>query len=156
MAFFKSSENIGTLSKTYLDMNGSLKLATREHVPLVKSSPQLTVHHRPLHLLTYLSVITGMDLAPSVISLLCAKKLFFSDLGFTHVLKQFSNCKRKMCVYLLTCRCGLRYVGSTRHQLKVCIQEHVSRIRNTVLEVPLVQHFIDTLQQICHVWSWRF
>lgn len=48
-----------------------------------------------------------------------------------------------MCVYLLTCRCDLRYVGSTRRQLKVRIQEHVSRIHNKVLEAPLVQHFID-------------
>lgn len=74
------------------------------------------------------------------ISTVC-KQIDFLDLGFSHVLGQFSNCKTKMAIYLLTYHCNLRYVGSTRRQLKVRIQEHVSRIRNNVLEAPLVQHF---------------
>lgn len=80
----------------------------------------------------------------SVCSLMTVcKDIPFPDLGFTHTLQNFSNCKSKFCVYLLTCSCGLRYVGSTRRQLKLRIQEHISRILHKVLEVPLVQHFMD-------------
>lgn len=72
------------------------------------------------------------------------KEIEFPDLGFTHRIRQFSNCNSRFCVYLLTCPCGFRYVGSTRRKLKIRIQEHISRIRHKVLEAPLVQHFVDS------------
>lgn len=55
------------------------------------------------------------------ISIIC-KEINFPDLGFIHKIQQFSNCRSRLCVYLLTCPCGLRYVGSTRCQLKVRIR----------------------------------
>lgn len=48
-----------------------------------------------------------------------------------------------MSVYLLICVCEKRYIGSTHRKIKVCIQEHRSRIRHQGLEAPLVQHFRD-------------
>lgn len=71
------------------------------------------------------------------------KQTAFPDKGFTHTLTSFSNCKTKFCVYLLECFCGKRYVGSTRWQLHVRVQEHISRIKQQVLEAPLVNHFIS-------------
>lgn len=51
--------------------------------------------------------------------------------------------KTKMCVYLLTCKCSLRYVVSTCRQLKVRLQEHQSRIKHHVLDAPLTQHCLE-------------
>lgn len=51
----------------------------------------------------------------------------FTDLGFRHELHQFSNCKTKICIELLSCKCMSRYVGSTQRQLKIRLQEHWSR-----------------------------
>lgn len=69
--------------------------------------------------------------------------IHFVDLGFTQVLKQFSNCNTSMSVYMVTCACEKRYIGSTRRKIKVRIQEHVSRIRHGITKGPLAQHFID-------------
>lgn len=63
--------------------------------------------------------------------------------GFKKPLNFFSSCSPRMCVYLVVCKCEMRYVGSTRRRLKVRIMEHKSRIRNTVLDAPMVQHFLD-------------
>lgn len=70
-------------------------------------------------------------------------KTEFPELGFTHNLTQFSNCQTRMCIYLLSCFCKLRYVGSTQRPLKVCLLEHKSRIKNEIKEAPLVQHCVD-------------
>lgn len=67
----------------------------------------------------------------------------FPDLGFSYELKHFLNCKTKMCVYLLVCKCKLRYVGSTQRQLKICLQEHRSHIKHRVMEAPLTQHCLE-------------
>lgn len=56
------------------------------------------------------------------------KVIDFVDKGFSHTLTIFSNCKTCFAVYPLTCVCGKRYIGSTVHQLRVCILEHISRI----------------------------
>lgn len=72
-----------------------------------------------------------------------SKEIHFPDKGFSHKLTSFSNCKTRICVYLLECFCGKRYIGSTRCQLHVRIQEHISRIKHHVHEAPLVQHFIS-------------
>lgn len=70
-------------------------------------------------------------------------KIDFPDLGFSHVLQHFSDCKTKMCVYLLICKCKLRYVGSTQRQLRVRLQEHRSHIKHGIIEAPLTQHCLD-------------
>lgn len=64
----------------------------------------------------------------------------FTDLGIRHVVCQFSNCRMKMCVYILMCKCKLRYVGSTHCQLGVRLKEHRSRIKHSVMEASLTQH----------------
>lgn len=71
------------------------------------------------------------------------KYLNFSDLGYRHKLHQFLNCKMKMCVNLLICKCNLRYVCSTCRQLRVRLQEHCSSIKHCLLEAPLTQHCLE-------------
>lgn len=70
------------------------------------------------------------------------KVLDFPDKGFSHFLTSFTNCKSCFCVYHLTCPCGKSSVGSTRHQLRVWILEHIFRIEHCVEDAPLVQHYI--------------
>lgn len=71
------------------------------------------------------------------------KYVDFPGKRFRHELLGFTNCKTCMCVYMLTCVCVLQYIGSTKHELRVRIQEHQSRIKHSVLKAPLVQHFWD-------------
>lgn len=68
-------------------------------------------------------------------------KINFPNLGFSH--HYFSNCRTKMCVYLLICKCKLRYVDSTQRPLKIRLQEHRSRIKHEILEAPLTQHCLE-------------
>lgn len=75
------------------------------------------------------------------------KIINFPELGFSHSLDGFFNCRTQMCIYLLSYKCVLHYVGSTRRQLKVRIQEHISRLRHNVPDAPLVQHFPDVGHQ---------
>lgn len=80
----------------------------------------------------------------SVCSLsMLTNKIDFTDLGFTHELTHFSNCNKTMCIYLLICKCTLRYAGSTQWKLKIRLQEHRSHVKNRVLEAPLTQHCLD-------------
>lgn len=72
----------------------------------------------------------------------------FPELGFEHKLQSFTNCKCPMSISLLTCKCSLHYVGSTRRPLKVRIQEHVSLLKHKVAEAPLVQHFSEVGHKI--------
>lgn len=46
-------------------------------------------------------------------------------------------------MYLVVCPCGLPYVGSSMHTVKMCILEHKSRIKNRIIEAPLVSHYIS-------------
>lgn len=63
-----------------------------------------------------------------------SKEIHFPDKGFSHKLSSFSDCKTCFCVYLLVCFCGKKYIGSTKRQLRVRILEHVSHIKNKVIE----------------------
>lgn len=72
-----------------------------------------------------------------------SREIHFPEKGFSHKLTSFSNCKTWLCVYLLECFCGKKYIGSTRRQLRVRIQEHISQIKYRVFEAPLTQHFVS-------------
>lgn len=68
-------------------------------------------------------------------------KLDFQDKKIGKTLGEFTNCSTKWSIYLLECPCGLHYVGSSRHALKTRLSEHRSRIKNNIMEAPLVAHF---------------
>lgn len=57
--------------------------------------------------------------------------------------KHHTNCQTKFCVYVILCSCKLLYVESSVCTIKTCVVEHVSRIRNKVLEAPLTEHFLQ-------------
>lgn len=71
------------------------------------------------------------------------KHISLPDVGLEHDLTAFSNCKTLYVIYMLECFCPKRYVGSTQRQLKIRIQEHISRIKRTVTSAPVAQHFVD-------------
>lgn len=73
--------------------------------------------------------------------MITTKEITFADKGFSHKLNFFSNCKTRYCVYMLVCVCGKIYIGSTRCQLLVRVQEHISCIKHETHRAPLVQHF---------------
>lgn len=71
------------------------------------------------------------------------KQICFPDVNLKFDSSSFSNYNTSFVTYLVECPCLQRYVGSTQRPLCVTIQEHVSRIRNKVLEAPLVQHYLS-------------
>ena len=46
-------------------------------------------------------------------------------------------------IYLLTCDCGLAYVGKTNRALKTRIAEHRSKIRTGDKNSPVAKHFCE-------------
>lgn len=52
------------------------------------------------------------------------------------------NCSTTRVIYMLTCPCGLIYVGKTKWQLKIRIGEHVQSIINKEDDHPLSLHFL--------------
>ena len=51
------------------------------------------------------------------------------------------TCSTSNVIYLLTCPCGLAYVGQTSRALKTRISEHRSNIRTKNPKSPVAQHF---------------
>lgn len=64
-----------------------------------------------------------------------------SPLNF-HI-KSFITCSTTHVVYLLTCPCGLHYVGRTVRSLKVRLGEHIGNIRRGFLGHPVSKHYLD-------------
>ena len=62
--------------------------------------------------------------------------------GFKFQIEHFSNCNTKNSVYAWMCPCKKIYIGKSTRPIKLRINEHRSRIRNKVLEAPLVEHYI--------------
>ena len=54
-----------------------------------------------------------------------------------------TNCNTNHCVYLITCPCGLRYVGMTTRAVRIRINEHRSTIRCKRTATKLTNHFLD-------------
>ena len=63
------------------------------------------------------------------------------DNGFTWTLKTMTNCNSERVIYLITCPCGLRYVGMTTRKIKVRILEHRSNIRCKRSTTKMLTHF---------------
>lgn len=69
----------------------------------------------------------------------------------THYTTPFSNmqvpikgsftCKAEFAVYVLTCTCGLHYIGSTKFQVHVRILQHLRAILHTDHSYPVARHF---------------
>lgn len=55
----------------------------------------------------------------------------------------FINCRSMRVIYMLTCPCGLIYVGKTKRQLRVRVGEHVQSILNKDDDRPLSLHFLE-------------
>lgn len=73
-------------------------------------------------------------------------KLSHSQRPF-HISKHLS-CKSDYCVYASKCPCSLVYIGSTIHQVKKRILEHLRAIVNEDKNYPVARHFKD-----CHTWT---
>ncbi|XP_077783916.1 uncharacterized protein LOC144327564 [Podarcis muralis] len=70
------------------------------------------------------------------------KEIYDENSNFRFTIRQFSTCQTEDVVYLIRCPCNLLYIGSTTRAVGVRTGEHHSRIRNAVMEAPLVEHFI--------------
>ena len=68
------------------------------------------------------------------------KEIRFEN-GFTWTLKTMTNCNSERVIYLITCPCGLRYVGMTTRKIKVRILEHRSNIRCKRSTTKMLTHF---------------
>uniref|UniRef100_A0A8C5P7I8 Reverse transcriptase domain-containing protein n=1 Tax=Leptobrachium leishanense TaxID=445787 RepID=A0A8C5P7I8_9ANUR len=55
------------------------------------------------------------------------------------MVKDFSNCNTSGIVYLLTCSCGVKYIGKTFRPLKLRILEHVRSVRYP-RDTPISRH----------------
>ena len=61
--------------------------------------------------------------------------------GRTHEVKPFITCSSKGVVYLLQCPCGLQYVGRTKRELKIRLNEHIAKIRNGFPNHSVSRHY---------------
>ena len=58
------------------------------------------------------------------------------------VQRSFTNCNSMRVIYLITCPCGLRYVGMTERKVKIRILEHRSNIRCQRKTTKMSTHFV--------------
>lgn len=68
--------------------------------------------------------------------------------GKKFYIKDVILCSTTNVIYLLTCPCGLCYVGKTTRALKTRISEHRSAIRNCVATSPVAQHFMKAKHNV--------
>lgn len=57
------------------------------------------------------------------------RKIIQSSTGKTHEVEPFITCLSKGVVYLIQCPCGLQYVGRTKRELRIRLNEHIANIR---------------------------
>ncbi|CAJ0930580.1 unnamed protein product [Ranitomeya imitator] len=60
--------------------------------------------------------------------------------------KRYNICKRYTCtrsyvIYVISCHCGLLYVGETTMEVKARISKHRSTIRMALIDLPVLRHF---------------
>ncbi len=53
------------------------------------------------------------------------------------------SCLSTNVIYLLSCPCGLKYVGETNRQLRFCISELRSAINRADSKSPVTRHFTE-------------
>ena len=66
------------------------------------------------------------------------------DLGLQNSwhLRKFTNCDSTRVVYMITCPCGLKYIGMTSRKIKVRICEHRSNLRCKKNMTKMLNHFL--------------
>lgn len=65
------------------------------------------------------------------------------ELRGMRTIKKFLTCSTPFAIYCLVCPCGLRYIGSTIHPLKVRILEHQRAIAKKDASYPLARHYAE-------------
>ncbi|KAL7370285.1 hypothetical protein ABVT39_024899 [Epinephelus coioides] len=58
-------------------------------------------------------------------------------------IQEFINCKSTHVVYMLSCPCGLVYVGQTKRPLKQRISEHKTAIRTGNMDYAIAKHYAE-------------
>lgn len=61
--------------------------------------------------------------------------------GKEYNINKFITCSSSSVIYLLSCPCGLQYIGKTNRQLRVRINEHRSAISRNDPKSPIARHF---------------
>lgn len=61
--------------------------------------------------------------------------------GRTYSINKFITCTSTHVTYLLSCPCGLQYVGRTTRELRVRLREHVTNIKKGYKDHSLSNHF---------------
>lgn len=110
-------------SKSIRDILVHLDIDRYGRIPEVTSG-----HHKCLNCVACKYVIEG-------------KELVNPQNNRRYALRQLTSWSSKFCIYAIFCQYQLIYVGSTSRSIKVRILEHVARIKNKVLEAPLISHF---------------
>ena len=68
-------------------------------------------------------------------------KLKCSKSGKKYTINKFITCSSVNVIYLLTCPCGLQYIGKNNRQLRIRINEHRSAIHRKDIRSPVARHF---------------
>ena len=63
-------------------------------------------------------------------------------------MRGFITCNQNNVVYLISCPCGLAYVGKTTRALKTRIAEHRSNIRTRDQRSPVALHFAEAQHSV--------
>lgn len=58
-------------------------------------------------------------------------------------LNSYTNCSSKEVIYHMSCECQKVYVGMCSRTVRTRIVEHRSKIRNQVIDAPLVANFLE-------------
>ena len=58
-------------------------------------------------------------------------------------IREFINCKSTHVIYMLSCPCGLAYVGQTKRPLKQRISEHKTAIRTGNMDYAIAKHYAE-------------
>lgn len=69
---------------------------------------------------------------------------FFHPLsGRKFQIKQRFTCTSSYVIYMITCPCGICYIGETTQEIKCRIIQHKSTIRRALTDLPVPAHFIE-------------
>lgn len=85
---------------------------------------------------------------PCLNSTFCNNMLKGDTFSHPHSGKRFQihdryTCSSKYVVYMISCPCGLIYIGETTMEVRKRITKHKSTIRNKMVELPIPKHFIE-------------
>lgn len=132
----KTDPTLGPLVAPFPDT--TYRKAPSMHTELVRNSPEITTKTN------WLTDIKGFFKCSS-----CRACKF--GINTTQVMTPFRStpffinqrltCRSDHVVYVLTCDCGLRYVGSTKLQAHVRILQHLQAIVNSDPSYPVARHF---------------